>query len=85
MPRRTPAIERVDATRYRVSFHPPLEPEVALYYFGFYPDTELHWRNGKVVAVVAPVSVYERIVREFSHEPAQPEDAATEERTETRR
>ncbi len=83
MPRRTPAIERVDATRYRVSFDPPLEPEVALFYFGFSPETELHWRSGKVVAVIAPVSVYERIVRDFSDEPDQPDGARMEECTES--
>lgn len=53
---------------------------MALFYFGFYPETELHWRNGKVVAVVAPVSVYERIVRDFSDAPDRPDSAGMEER-----
>jgi hypothetical protein len=66
MPRRAPAVERVDEDRYRIVFDPALEPEVALAYFGFYPGAELHWRNGKVVAVVAPVEVYQRVVRDFS-------------------
>ena len=68
MPSRTQAIERVDASRYRIVFDRPLEPEIGLMYFGFYPNTELHWHKGKVVAVVASVEVYERLVRDFAGE-----------------
>ena len=44
----------------------PLEAEVALMYFGFYPRTRLFWKNGKVVSVIAPAAVYDQIVRDFS-------------------
>ena len=49
-------------------FDRPLEAEVALMYFGFYPRTRLFWKNGKVVSVIAPAAVYDQIVRDFSGE-----------------
>jgi hypothetical protein len=63
---RRPRIERVDEESYRILFDRPLEAEVALMYFGFYPQTKLFWKNGRVVSVIAPSSTYEQIVRDFS-------------------
>ena len=64
MPR--PRIERVTDDEYRILFDRPLEAEVALMYFGFYPRTRLFWKNGKVVSVIAPAATYDQIVRDFS-------------------
>ncbi|HEV2125683.1 MAG TPA: hypothetical protein VGW38_23260 [Chloroflexota bacterium] len=58
-------IERVSDDHYRILFDRPLEAEVALMYFGFYPDTKLFWKNGRVVSVIAPATTYEQIVRDF--------------------
>ncbi|MBI3972191.1 MAG: hypothetical protein HY332_12950 [Chloroflexi bacterium] len=76
MAARRPRIERVGEESYRIIFDRPLEAEVALMYFGFYPDTKLFWKNGKVVSVVAPASTYARIVRDFSDEPEDPNELA---------
>ena len=46
-------VEPVDDDRYRVRFGKPIEAEVALMYFGFYPDVRLFWKDGRVVSVVA--------------------------------
>ena len=75
MPR--PKIERIGEEEYRILFDRPLEAEVALMYFGFYPRTRLFWKNGKVVSVIAPAATYAQIVRDFSGEepdPNAPED-----------
>ncbi len=69
-----PKVERIGPEEYRILFDRPLEAEVALMYFGFYPGTRLFWKNGKVVSVVAPSRTYEQIVRDFSDED---EDANT--------
>ena len=50
MPSRRARIERVDGDRFRLVFGRPLEAEVALMYFGFYPDTQLLWHKGRVTA-----------------------------------
>jgi hypothetical protein len=63
---RRPRIERVGEDSYRIIFDRPLEAEVALMYFGFYPKTKLFWKNGRVVSVIAPAATYEQIVRDFS-------------------
>lgn len=63
MPR--PKIERINDDEYRILFDRPLEAEVALMYFGFYPRTRLFWKNGKVISVIAPATTYEQIVRDF--------------------
>ncbi len=63
---RRPRIERVGEDSYRIIFDRPLEAEVALMYFGFYPRTRLFWKNGRVVSVIAPAQTYEQIVRDFS-------------------
>lgn len=63
-----PKIERITEEEYRILFDRPLEAEVALMYFGFYPRTRLFWKNGKVVSVIAPAAVYDQIVRDFSGE-----------------
>jgi hypothetical protein len=68
MAARRPKIERVGDYAYRIIFDRPLEADVALMYFGFYPDTKLFWKNGRVVSVIAPVATYEQIVRDFSDE-----------------
>ena len=64
-------IERADGDRFRLVFSRPLEAEVALMYFGFYPDTELLWHQGRVAAVVAPSAIYEQVVADFG----EPEEA----------
>lgn len=64
--RRTARIERVGDDRYRIIFNRPLDAAVALMYFGFYSDTELFWKRGKVTSVVAGAATYERIVEDFS-------------------
>lgn len=66
MPR--PRVERVTDDEYRILFDRPLEAEVALMYFGFYPRTRLFWKNGRVVSVIAPAATYDQIVRDFSDE-----------------
>ncbi|MGH2353466.1 MAG: hypothetical protein ACRDJN_17825 [Chloroflexota bacterium] len=76
MAARRPKVERVGEDSYRIIFDRPLEAEVALMYFGFYPDTKLFWKNGRVVSVVAPSSTYEQIVRDFSGEEVDPNEAA---------
>lgn len=76
MAARRPKIERVSQDSYRIIFDRPLEAEVALMYFGFYPGTSLFWQNGRVVSVVAPAATYEQIVRDFSDEPADPNELA---------
>lgn len=76
MPSRRPKVERIGTDTYRILFDRPLEAEVALMYFGFYPNTSLYWKNGKVVSVVAPSTTYEQIVRDFSDEPDDPNVAA---------
>jgi hypothetical protein len=63
-----PKVERIGADEYRILFDRPLEAEVALMYFGFYPGTRLFWKNGRVVSVVAPARTYAQIVRDFSEE-----------------
>ena len=73
---RRPRVERIDQDNYRILFDRPLEAEVALMYFGFYPKTSLFWKNGRVVSVVAPATTYEQIVRDFSEEPDDPNEAA---------
>ncbi|MDE2993342.1 MAG: hypothetical protein OXU67_05615 [Chloroflexota bacterium] len=65
MPSRRARIERVDGDRFRLVFGRPLEAEVALMYFGFYPDTQLLWNQGRVTAVVAPSAIYEQVVADF--------------------
>lgn len=74
MPTTRPRIERVSDEEYRIIFDRPLEAEVALMYFGFYPHTRLFWKNGRVVSVIAPAATYEQIVRDFSED----EDDANE-------
>ena len=74
MPR--PKIERVTDDEYRILFDRPLEAEVALMYFGFYPRTRLFWKNGKVVSVIAPAATYDQIVRDFSDDEESPNDLA---------
>jgi hypothetical protein len=76
MPARRPKIERVSEESYRIIFDRPLEAEVALMYFGFYPDTSLFWKNGRVVSVIAPAKTYEQIVRDFSDDPDNANDLA---------
>ena len=66
MPRRRARVERVDEERYRLIFDRPLAAEVALMYFGFYPDTQLHWHKGRVTAVVAATATYHRVVADFA-------------------
>lgn len=66
MPARTPKIERIGEATYRIIFDRPLEAEVALMYFGFYPGTQLFWKHGHVVSVIAPSTTYEQIVHDFS-------------------
>ena len=51
---RRPKVERIGTDTFRILFDRPLEAEVALMYFGFYPGTSLFWKNGRVVSVVAP-------------------------------
>jgi hypothetical protein len=63
---RRPKVERIGADTYRIIFDRPLEAEVALMYFGFYPGTQLFWKNGRVISVTAPATTYEQIVRDFS-------------------
>jgi hypothetical protein len=63
-----PKIERLGDDEYRILFDRPLPAEVALMYFGFYSDTKLFWKNGKVVSVIAPTSTFEQIVRDFGDE-----------------
>ncbi len=72
---RRPRIERVGEDSYRILFDRPLEADVALMYFGFYPDTKLFWKNGRVVSVVAPASTYAQIVRDFSAAEDDPNEA----------
>ena len=76
MATRRPKVERVGDDKYRIIFDRPLEAEVALMYFGFYPGTELFWKNGRVVSVIAPSATYDQIVRDFSGEPDDPNEAA---------
>ena len=76
MPATRPKIERIDDDQYRILFDRPLEAEVALMYFGFYPGTKLFWKNGRVVSVVAPAATYEQIVRDFSDEDENANDIA---------
>jgi hypothetical protein len=64
-------VERITASEYRIIFDRPLEAEVALMYFGFYPETRLFWKNGRVVSVIAPASTYEQIVKDFSEDAAE--------------
>jgi len=63
---RRPRIERVGGDRFRLLFDPPLAAEVALMYFGFFPDVQLFWQSGRVAAVIAPAAVYERLVQDFA-------------------
>ena len=70
MPSRRARVERVDEDRFRLVFRRPLDAEVALMYFGFYPDTQLLWHQGRVTAVVAPSAIYEQVVADFG----EPED-----------
>ncbi len=65
MPSRRTRVERVDEDRFRLVFGRPLEAEVALMYFGFYPDAQLLWHRGRVTAVVAPSAIYEQVVADF--------------------
>ena len=76
MATRRPRIERVSDDAYRIIFDRPLEAEVALMYFGFYPATKLFWKNGRVVSVVAPAATYEQIVRDFSDTPPDANETA---------
>jgi hypothetical protein len=69
MAARRPKIERVSEDEYRIIFDRPLPAEVALMYFGFYPNTRLFWKNGRVVSVIAPSRTYQQIVRDFSDRP----------------
>lgn len=68
MATRRPKVERIGTDTFRILFDRPLEAEVALMYFGFYPGTSLFWKNGRVVSVVAPSATYDQIVRDFSDE-----------------
>jgi hypothetical protein len=79
MASRRPKVERIGQDTYRIIFDRPLEAEVALMYFGFYPGTSLFWKNGRVVSVVAPATTYEQIVRDFSGEADDPNEAARRE------
>ena len=79
MPARRPKVERVTDDSYRILFDRPLEAEVALMYFGFYPGTTLYWKNGKVISVVAPSRTYAQIVRDFSEQEEDPNEAAAQE------
>ena len=65
MASRRARVERVDGDRFRLVFGRPLEAEVALMYFGFYPDTQFLWHKGRVTAVVAPSAIYEQVVADF--------------------
>lgn len=73
---RKPKVERVTDDSYRIIFDRPLEAEVALMYFGFYPETKLFWKNGRVVSVIAPSATYDQIVRDFSDEAESANDLA---------
>ena len=73
---RKPKVERVADDSYRIIFDRPLEAEVALMYFGFYPETKLFWKNGRVVSVIAPSAIYDQIVRDFSDEAESANDLA---------
>jgi len=73
---RRPKIERISEDSYRILFDRPLEADVALMYFGFYPNTKLFWKNGRVVSVIAPARTYEQIVRDFSDTPPDANEAA---------
>ncbi len=73
-----PKIERIADDEYRILFDRPLEAEVALMYFGFYPRTRLFWKYGKVVSVIAPAATYDQIVRDFSDEEEDPNRLAAE-------
>ena len=76
MAARRPKVERVSDDAYRIIFDRPLEAAVALMYFGFYPDTKLFWKSGRVVSVVAPTRTYERIVRDFTGQAEDPNELA---------
>ena len=80
MPARRPRVERVTDDAYRIIFDRPLEADVALMYFGFYPKTKLFWKNGRVISVVAPATTYEQIVQDFSDEPPDANQMAASER-----
>jgi hypothetical protein len=79
MAARRPRIERVSEDAYRIIFERSLEAEVAIMYFGFYPDAKLFWKNGRVVSVIAPAKTYERIVADFSDQPENANDLAGQE------
>jgi hypothetical protein len=68
MPPARPRVERVGDDEYRILFDRALEAEVALMYFGFYPNTRLFWKNGRVVSVIAPAATYAQIVRDFGED-----------------
>ena len=76
MTARRTKIDRIDQESFRIIFDRPLEAEVALMYFGFYPGASLFWKNGRVVSVVAPASTYEQIVRDFSEDDEDINDVA---------
>ena len=69
-------VEPVDDDRYRVRFGKPIEAEVALMYFGFYPDVRLFWKDGRVVSVVAPSRIYEQILADFAGDDSDSPDAS---------
>lgn len=69
-------VEPIDDRCYRITFGRPVEADVALMYFGFYPDVRLFWKDGRVTSVVAPVDTYERIVADFAVD-APPDDDAS--------
>jgi len=73
---RRPKVERIGHDSYRIIFDRPLEAEVALMYFGFYPGTSLFWKNGRVTSVVAPATTYEQIVRDFGGDEDDPNTSA---------
>lgn len=68
-------VEPVDDRRLRIAFGRPIEADVALMYFGFYPEVELFWKDGRVASVVAPIAIYEQIVADFSEETPPDDDA----------
>lgn len=69
-------VEPVDDDRYRVRFGKAIEAEVALMYFGFYPDVRLFWKDGRVVCVVAPSRIYEQILADFGGDETDSPDAS---------
>ena len=65
MPDRRVHVERIDEDLFRIVFGKPLKAEVALMYFGFYPNTQLLWSRGRVAAVIASAATFKQVVADF--------------------